>query len=120
MEKNFIIGLSDFLNESNKFEPFEKFSDNRLKGAAKISENAHKKGGDALLTYHHFMVKLPYYEKAKNGKFNPAKESENYKKLLEKLYTSTKDGMNISQVEFQKIMGKIEVIGELLIKDKKP
>ncbi len=39
-----------------------------------------------------------------------------YKQLLEKLYSSTKKGMNIGQVEFQKLVGKIEVLGELLIK----
>jgi len=43
------------------------FVSNRMNGAAKISQNAKEKGGDALLTYHHFVVKLPYYQKAKNG-----------------------------------------------------
>jgi hypothetical protein len=41
-----------------------------------------------------------------------------YKKLLEQLYNSTKDGMDIKQIQFQELVGKIEVLGELLIKDK--
>ena len=46
---------------------FEKFAETRMGGAKKISDTAKEKGGIALLTYHHFVVKLPYYKKAKNG-----------------------------------------------------
>ena len=38
------------------------------------------------------------------------------KPLLEKLYKSTKDNMKISQVEFQELVGRIEVLGELIIR----
>jgi len=37
---------------------------------------------------------------------------------LKKLYQSTKGEMNIEQVEFQKLVGLIEVLGELIIKNK--
>jgi len=50
-------------------------------------------------------------------KISDAMEKE-YKKLLEQLYNSTKDGMDIKQIQFQELVGKIEVLGELLIKDK--
>jgi hypothetical protein len=87
-------------------------------GAKKISENAKEKGGLSLLTYHHFVVKLPYYKKASEGKLTKDAMEKEYKKLLEQLYNSTKDGMDIKQIQFQELVGKIEVLGELLIKDK--
>jgi hypothetical protein len=63
-------------------------------------------------------VKLPYYKKAAEGKFDVESSKKEYKELLDKLYKSTKGDMNIEQVEFQKLVGLIEVIGELLIKHK--
>ena len=92
------------------------FAKTRLGGAEKIAENAKEKGGDSMLTYYHFNVKLPYYEKASKGEFNPEKAREEYISLLDQLAKSTGEkGMNISQNEFQKLVGKIEVLGELLI-----
>ena len=92
------------------------FAKTRLGGAEKIAENAKEKGGDSMLTYYHFNVKLPYYEKASKGEFSPEKAREEYLSLLDQLAKSTGEkGMNISQNEFQKLVGKIEVLGELLI-----
>jgi hypothetical protein len=97
---------------------FDTFAEKRMGGAKKIVDNAKEKGGPSLLTYHHFRVKLPYYKKAAEGKFNVESSKKEYKELLEKLYKSTKGDMDIEQVEFQKLVGLIEVIGELLIKHK--
>ena len=97
---------------------FENFAETRMGGEKKISENAKEKGGLSLLTYHHFVVKLPYYKKASEGKLTKDAMEKEYKKLLEQLYNSTKDGMDIKQIQFQELVGKIEVLGELLIKDK--
>jgi hypothetical protein len=105
------------LNESET-KSFEKFADTRMGGAKKISDTAKEKGGFSLLTYHHFRVKLPYYKKASEGKFNMEEGKKEYKELLKKLYQSTKGEMNIEQVEFQKLVGLIEVLGELIIKNK--
>jgi hypothetical protein len=92
------------------------FAKTRLEGAAKIAETAKEKGGDAMLSYYHFSVKLPYYEKAANGEFNKEKAREEYKTLVDQLAKATGEGkLNISQTEFQKVVGKIEVLGELLI-----
>ena len=66
-----MIKLTDILREVK--EKFEDFATIRGKGAAKISENAEKKGGLALLTWHHFKVKAPYYKKATEGKFDVEK-----------------------------------------------
>jgi hypothetical protein len=109
----------DFLNESeDKNLSMEEFSEMRLKGASKIAEAAKEKGGVAMLTYHHFVVKLPYYKKAAAGKF---KESETRKDLEEKMDLLNKGlagDIKISQTDFQKLVGLIEVLGELLIKNK--
>ena len=94
---------------------FEEFAEHRLDGATTIAHNAEEKGGDALLTYHHFKVKLPFYEEATDGKFNPDRAQAHYEDLVEELYNR---GINFEQIEFQEIMGKIEVLGELLIKSK--
>jgi Cdc6-like AAA superfamily ATPase len=45
------------------------------------------------------------------GKFNKEEADAEYKKLLEEL-TADK----LTQTQFQKVVGKIEVLGELLIK----
>jgi len=105
------------VNESSTNE-LEDFAETRMGGAKKISENAKEKGGLSLLTYHHFVVKLPYYKKASEGKLTKDAMEKEYKKLLVQLYNSTKDGMDIKQIQFQELVGKIEVLGELLIKDK--
>ena len=51
---------------------FDEFAQTRMKGADKIATTAKEKGGLAMLTYHHFNVKKPYYKKAAEGKFNLA------------------------------------------------
>jgi hypothetical protein len=94
---------------------FEEFAEHRLDGATTITHNAEEKGGDALLTYHHFKVKLPFYEEATDGKFDPKRAQAHYEDLVEELASR---GTNFEQIEFQEIMGKIEVLGELLIKSK--
>lgn len=95
------------------------FAKTRLSGAEKIAENAKEKGGDAMLTYYHFNVKLPYYEKASKGEFNMDKAREEYATLVDALIkASTEKGIQMSQNEFQKTLGKIEVLGELMIEYK--
>lgn len=97
----------------------EEFAETRKGGAEKIVDNAKKKGGLSMLTWHHFKVKLPYYEKASKGKFDVEKAKEEYEELLERLYKSTDKGkMSIGQVEFQELVGRLEVLGELLIENK--
>ncbi len=115
-----MIKLTHILEEAKKEvkDTFEDFAETRGKGAAKIADNAHDKGGLALLTWHHFRVKEPYYKKAAEGKFDIEKGEEEYKELLEKLYKATSKGVNIPQIRFQELVGKIEVLGELLIKHK--
>ena len=95
-----------------KDELFE-FADTREAGAEKFANNAHEKGGLALLTWHHFKVKLPYYKKAASGKF----DVEEAKKEFDETYRSISTDMD--QIEFQREVGRLEVLGELIIKNKK-
>jgi hypothetical protein len=116
-----VAGDSLGQNAGKEFDPteniikFEEFAEHRLDGATTITNNAEEKGGDALLTYHHFVVKLPFYEEATNGKFDTKRAQAHYEDLIDELIDR---GLDFEQIEFQEIMGKIEVLGELLIKSK--
>ena len=106
------------LNEAKELSgetEMEEFAEKRGEGAEKISDSAKEKGGLSLLTYNHFRVKLPYYKKAAEGKLNMDDAKKEYNKLLEKLHSSTKGDMDITQKGFQELMGKIEVLGELIL-----
>jgi hypothetical protein len=132
MEKNLKIGLvvaavlggAYLLSRKNKKMNFmgmndslEDFSEKRGEGAAKIAENAKEKGGLSILTYHHFEVKAPYYKKAEEGQFDYNESMLELNSLIGELNKGVQN-MNIEQIEFQKLLGKIEVLGELLIEDK--
>ncbi len=105
-----MIKFKDILVEAKN--QFEDFSQTRMGGAKKIADSAHKKGGLALLTWHHFKVKLPYYKKASEGKLDLEKAKKEYEETYKKI------SLNMSQIEFQREVGRLEVLGELLIKDK--
>jgi hypothetical protein len=109
-----MIKLSDILNEAKKLkETFEEFANIRGKGAAKIAENAEKKGGLSLLTWHHFKVKAPYYKKAEEGKFDKEAATKEFDTTLKSI------SLNMTPIEFQREVGRLEVLGELLIRNKK-
>lgn len=97
------------LNESKSFDDF---AEKRMGGASKIANSAKEKGGPSMLTYHHFIVKLPYYKKASEGKFDVDEAKKEFNECVKQLTD------NMPQIEFQKLMGKIEVLGELIIKHK--
>jgi hypothetical protein len=106
--------LYDLLFESkDKPETFETFADTREAGAEKISDNAKKKGGLALLTWHHFKVKLPYYKRASAGKFDLEAAQKEFDATYKKISSS------MSQIEFQREVGRLEVLGELIIRHTK-
>lgn len=108
-----MIKLSDLILEATNEKPaFEEFAEKRFKGAKKIADNAKEKGGPSMLTYHHFQVKLAYYTKAEKGKM----DMEAAKKEFEKTYKKISLGM--SQIEFQREVGRLEVLGELILKSK--
>ena len=88
------------------------FVSNRMNGAAKITQTAKEKGGDALLTYHHFVVKLPYYKKAKDGEMDIDAAKKEFTETLSKI------SLDMDQTTFQTEVGRLEVLGELIIKSK--
>ena len=106
-----MIKLTDILKEAK--ETFENFANIRGKGAAKIVATAEEKGGLSLLTWHHFKVKASYYKKAEEGKFDKEAAIKEFDKTLKSI------SLNMSQIEFQREVGRLEVLGELLIRDKK-
>jgi hypothetical protein len=101
--------LIDLLNESKSFDTF---AEKRLGGAEKITNSMKEKGGLSMLTYHHYVVKLPYYKKASEGKFDMESAKKEFNKCVKQLSD------NMEQVAFQKLVGRIEVLGELIIKHK--
>ena len=106
--------LSEELNEAGYPEDlsFEEFAQKRLEGATKISNDSKEKGGAALLTHHHFVVKLPYYEKAKKGELDIDAAKTEFIETLGKI------SLDMDQTTFQTEVGRLEVLGELIIKSK--
>lgn len=100
------------LNLLTETKSFDTFAEKRMGGAEKIAKNAKEKGGPSMLTYHHFIVKLPYYKKASEGDFNVEEAKKEFNECVKQL---TDD---MEQVAFQKLVGRIEVLGELIIKHK--
>ena len=105
-----MIKLLELLKEAK--ETFENFAITRGKGAAKIAENAEKKGGLALLTWHHFKVKASYYKKASEGKLDLDKAKKEFEETYKKI------SLDMTQIELQREVGRLEVLGELLIQNK--
>jgi len=105
-----MIKLTDILKEVK--ETFENFATTRGKGAAKIAATAEEKGGLSLLTWHHFKVKAPYYKKAEEGKFDKEAAIKEFEETYKKI------SLDMTQIEFQREVGRMEVLGELLIREK--
>ena len=97
----------------SKSDDFIEFSKKRLKGATKIASDAKEKGGVAILTYHHFVVKLPIYKNAVEGKFDINEAKEKLQKYADEFCGGQ---VQMDQVGFQRLVGLIEVYGELVIK----
>ena len=93
-------------------EAFEDFAKTRGEGAAKIASTAEEKGGLALLTWHHFKVKAPYYKKAVEGKLDMEKAEKEFEETYKRI------SLDMTQIEFQREVGRLEVLGELLIRNK--
>jgi tRNA(Ile2) C34 agmatinyltransferase TiaS len=109
-----MIKLLSILNEAKKEkETLEDFATTRAAGAAKIADTAKEKGGLAMLTYNHFYVKAPYYKKAINGKFDKEAAKKEFNEILKGI------SLDMNQNEFQRQVGRLEVLGELLIRNKK-
>ncbi len=114
---------SSLIEEKNFFKGDKKdpkdlstFVDKRSAGAKKIEKMATDKGGFSLLTAVHFKAKeVPYKVCAKHAgdsdsSFIKAKADECFEKL--------KKWDEMSQREFQHVMGQLEAFGEFFIRSK--
>jgi hypothetical protein len=97
------------MEKNNDYKVFTPFVLKRLSGAEAIAKSSKAKGGDAMLTYEHYNAKLPIY-KAARAKFDVEKAKKEFSSLQSKLSYS------MEQTDFQKLMGELEVLGELIIK----
>jgi hypothetical protein len=95
----------------NERSELEEFASTRYDGAEKIADKAKEKGGLSLLTWRHFKVKLPYYKKAAEGKLDLTEAKKEFNKTLKSI------SLDMTQTEFQTEVGRLEVLGELLIKN---
>lgn len=102
--------------EPEKNEELETFIQKRKAGAAKLAKQATMKGGLSNLTAVHFRAKSkPYDVCAKNlGDKKVIKDHVN--DLLKQL----KSWEGMSQLEFQKVVGELEVYGEVGLQIKNP
>jgi hypothetical protein len=105
--------INRLFESKDKPDTFETFADTREAGAAKIVNNAKTKGGLALLTWHHFKVKLPYYKRAAAGRFDLDKAKKEFDETYKRISTS------MTQIEFQREVGRLEVLGELIIREER-
>jgi hypothetical protein len=115
---NECLKLAGLLNEAEEKKDITVFAEKRGKGASDIAEKAEKKGGLSMLTYDHFAVKLPYYKKAADGKMNYDAAKKEYEKFCSKLHSYMLKIETMKMKDFQELVGKIEVLGELLIQQK--
>jgi len=106
-----------YITESkNQSEDIMDFLNNRKNGAKETAANAKKKGGDAILSYYHFAAKdKPYAEiigSLKQEGLAAAKKlcKQKYKELIKNV------DLDMSQKDYQAIVGKIEVYGECYIR----
>jgi hypothetical protein len=106
--------LYDLLFESKQTnDKFEEFAETRGKGAAKIATTAEEKGGLSLLTWHHFKVKAPYYKRATAGRFDIEAAKKEFNETLKKI------SLGMTAIEFQREVGRLEVLGELIIREER-
>jgi hypothetical protein len=109
--------LAGIVNEAEEKNDLVVFAKKRHAGAEKIANSAKEKGGAALLTYEHFRVKLPYYAKAEKG-FDAKAAKAEYVSLCKELHSHMNKIEEMDMDKFQRLLGKMEVIGELLIQDR--
>jgi len=108
-----MIRLKNIMNEELvENTNFLDFAGTRLKGAEKIADTTQEAGGLSLLTYKHYKVKLPYYKKASAGKLDKEAATKEFIETLSKI------SLDMDQNTFQTEVGRLEVLGELIIKSK--
>lgn len=103
--------------EQEKPVALDEFLKKRLEGAKKIANKAEEKGGVAILTAWHFKAKLPLYKQLTKQVENSSVE-ETVKRRFEAAKKQL--SLQLTQREFQELMGELEVLGEVYLQIKHP
>ena len=106
-------------NETEAEQAFNEFLSKRLAGAEKIQAMTEKKGGYSTLTAIHYKAKLKPYAESEKWAEKDGKE-EHYKAKAKEVYNKLSNLDDLSQKEFQSLMGELEVWGEVYIRAVKP
>jgi DNA invertase Pin-like site-specific DNA recombinase len=92
------------------------FLANRKAGAKASAAAAKEKGGDAMLSYYHFAAKdKPYADIIRSMKQDGLKSTLKLCKQQYKNLMSNVD-LDMSQKDYQRVVGEIEVFGECYIR----
>jgi hypothetical protein len=113
------FSFENFFNEStslDKNKELEAFITKRAAGAAKIAKQTTIKGGLSCLTAAHFHAKKVPYGICLKKLGDKSVLKTHINELLKKL----QNWEDMSQMEFQKVMGQLEVYGEVALQVNKP
>jgi Cdc6-like AAA superfamily ATPase len=102
-----------------KDKKFQEFLSKRKAGATKIEKQTRAKGGYSTLTAIHYAAKQKPYADAIKWENRDGKE-KHFKEKAKEIYAKLKDLDNLTQREFQALMGELEVYGEVYIRSIKP
>ena len=108
--------ISESFLKGNKKDPddLETFIKKRSDGAKKIQKSADAKGGFATLTAIHFKAKeIPYKQSLKHSE---DMNSSFFKKKADECFAKLRNWKNMSQKDFQHVMGELEAYGEIYIR----
>jgi hypothetical protein len=108
--------LSESFLKGNKTDPddLEVFIKKRSQGAQKIQQSADAQGGFSTLTAIHFKAKeIPYKQSLKHSGDD---NSSFFKKKADECFAKLRNWKNMSQKEFQHVMGQLEAYGEIYIR----
>jgi len=105
--------------EHTSEKDFETFLEKRAAGAVKIAHSAKEKGGYSILTAVHFAAKAKPYAESKKWA-NKEDRNEHFKIKAKEIYEKLSNLDNLSQKQFQALMGELEVWREVYIRSIKP
>jgi hypothetical protein len=107
---------SSILEEKNNISVLNDFIKIRAKGAQKLEKQTREKGGASILTAIHYKAKeIPYEHCLENSD-----DLKSIEKKADGVFNKLKNWKNLSQRQFQTLMGELEAYGEIYIKIKKP
>ena len=116
---NFDIVLEEIKKNMGVEDKFDEFLNKRKAGAEKLEAQTRKKGGYSLLTAIHYAAKQKPYADCLKWEKKAGKEKY-FKDKAKEIYSKLSNLDNLTQREFQALMGELEVYGEVYIKATKP